>query len=142
MELDHPTPINPRQLTLYQTNLKVVRQASSYHICKCNCWHNTLARKTIFNWHTSPGCMIVLNFFTKGERASSLNCKHKSRQVYILNIHIKTSGWRKNIDKDDLACKDDITCDICSAAATLGLTTSTFAITSVFGTLPSVWKLR
>jgi hypothetical protein len=32
----------------------------------------------------------------------------------------------------------EITCDMCSAAATLGLTTSQFAMTRVFGTLPSV----
>lgn len=33
----------------------------------------------------------------------------------------------------------EITCDMCSAAATLGLTTSQLAMTRVFGTLPSVW---
>ena len=36
--------------------------------------------------------------------------------------------------------KIKITWDICSAAATLGLTTSTFPTTRVFGTEPSVWK--
>lgn len=31
---------------------------------------------------------------------------------------------------------------MCSAAATLGLTTSQFAMTRVFGTLPSVWQQK
>lgn len=31
-----------------------------------------------FHSHTSPGCMIVLYFFTNGERASSLNWKYNN----------------------------------------------------------------
>lgn len=31
---------------------------------------------------------------------------------------------------------------MCSAAATLGFTTSQFAMTKVFGTLPSVWQAK
>lgn len=38
--------------------------------------------------------------------------------------------------------QQEITCDMCSAAATLGLTTSQFAMTRVFGTLPSVCLKR
>ena len=36
----------------------------------------------------------------------------------------------------------DVTCDMCSAAATLGFTTSQFAMTRVLGTLPSVWGIK
>jgi len=38
--------------------------------------------------------------------------------------------------------KQKFTCEMCSAAATLGFTTSQFAITRVFGTLPSVYQQK
>lgn len=88
--------------------------------------------------------MIVLYFFTKGERASSLNCKDQAKDTKISQQMSKNSEYkfRKITEgisaKKHINCHNDITCDMCSAAATLGLTTSQFAMTSVFGTLPSV----
>lgn len=49
---------------------------------------------------------------------------------------------QKSKENMDTRVYQEITCDMCSAAATLGFTTSQFAMTSVFGTLPSVWKMK
>lgn len=75
--------------------------------------------------------MIVLYFFTNGERASSLNCKRKLTSLLLISNVLRINNYLQLV-------VNGITCDMCSAAATLGFTTSQFAITSVFGTLPSV----
>lgn len=46
--------------------------------------------------------------------------------------------WAARGEKLTAVIYNNITWAMCSAAATLGLTISQFAITSVFGTLPSV----
>lgn len=87
-----------------------------------------------FQSHTSPGCMIVLYFFTNGERASSLNWKYNNNTQTN-----RMSSMKKEIHRAFEHLNWSITWEMCSAAATLGFTTSQFAMTSVFGTLPSVW---
>ena len=77
---------------------------------------------------TSPGWMMVLYFFTNGERASSLNWTH----TFVTRIMIIKSHTTR------LKAKTLATWEMCSAAATRGLTTSQFAMTRVLGTLPSV----